>query len=265
MNIFPQGDYFFGKNYECIYQECKMNFSNFICPGCFNSLNLKGKYLEGNRVICGTLDCKKSFLNYKCPFCNQIIMDENAEYKFGQTIVCPYRNCRNKFNYLYCVHCRRGIYFKENNYVEGQIITCPFSDCKKTQNFIYCAHCSKGIQYNNGTSNLNKNECECVYPDCKKKFFVKNIHLQVYSNGKSFDFKQGTGFRFVQPTVDHVENLIRNGVLSLTKISLNVNKLADRFEKLGNGDFGINGDGDKRMEIKFEVEAISGINFLICR
>ena len=186
-------------------------------------------------------------------------MDENAEYKFGQTIICPYQTCRNKFNYLYCVHCRRGIYYKENNYVEGQVIICPFADCKKTQNFIYCTYCSKGIQYNNGTSNLNKSECECVYPECKKKFTVKNIHLQVYSNGKTFTFKQGIVFRFAQPTVDHVENLIRNGILSLTKITLNKNiemKSSDNSIAMNV----VNG-GDKGMDNKFDVIATSGIQF----
>ena len=261
MNIFPQGDYIFGRNYECIYADCKLNFSNFICPGCNNSLNLKGKYLEGNRVICGTLECKKSFLNYKCPFCNQIIMDENAEYKFGQTMICPYQTCKKKFNYLYCVHCRRGIYDKENEYIEGQIITCPFNDCKKTQNFIYCSHCNKGIQYNNGTSNLNKTECECVYPECKKKFIVRNIQLQVFTNGKTFTFRQGNIFKFGQPTVDQVENLIRNGIISLTRIVITKN--SEKNEKFSdiNSLIAMNvvNGGDKGMDNKFDVVATSGI------
>jgi hypothetical protein len=252
INVFPNGDYCFGKNYKCIYSNCGKDFGNFMCPGCSTCLNLAGKYLEGNRVVCGISGCKINFINFRCPHCMQIILDKGFTYKFGQTVVCPYTTCQKKFNYLYCVSCRKGIYFKDNNYQEGQMIKCPFSECNKTFVFVYCAFCEKPVSFNDVKSGLGANsEIKCCYTGCEQKFKLIKINNAHWTAGVPFLTKFGRSFNFVNPFKEPREMNILLNMIFVESIYKNLGHQIKQIE-----------DKDAQKKEVYENNPVTGIFYL---
>jgi hypothetical protein len=243
INVFPNGDYCFGKNYKCIYSNCGKEFANFMCPGCNTCLNLQGKYNEGNKIICGVSGCRAGFYNFRCPHCLQIVLDKGNTLKFGQLIECPYETCKKKFNYIYCISCRRGIYYKDSDYQEGTNVKCPYMDCSKTFNLVYCTHCEKPVHLINvNTNKINSSEeITCIHQGCEKRFKISNIHLNLWTNGMTFNPKGGYLFTFTNASKEmkemkflnsliYLENLYKHNSEQIKELNEEINQKKDNFD-----------------------------------
>ena len=219
LNPFPDGDFKFGKSYQCKNKICKKFFQYFLCSNCKNfSMVLDNK--EGKKYICSK--CNLIISNLGCPFCGKSILDKNSTLKYGQKIKCP--NCFIIYSFIRCLECQKLIFSDEDKFLLGSAVKCK--NCEKESTNVVCPKCNNKICFLGRNTNIEKGEkIQCT--KCKEVFeFNNNENIQdvYFENLSTLDDISGGVLNFGKSKID--ENF-----LSLSSLFINTD-LYNEEEKM---------------------------------
>lgn len=212
-NRFPKGDFSFGKNMQCNWDNCKKYYTVYLCPGCNKNVTSLDKDNKSNlhKITCP--NCKVNFLNMKCIHCKQVILDKGAKYFYGEKLKCPYED--EMFTIVPCIKCNKIISFKDDEYKEGMLINCTDENCAGKFSISYCPKCCQNSTFEEAKTGI---PIICQNEECKESYKPGPLSNNVYKSAIKCNFKPGIPFSIQHPSKDFQEKTFYESIPMLENL-----------------------------------------------